>query len=383
MGKRRRWLWWAVVPLASAAGFLANEYIHRPPSFDLGEIEFPRALRESRNMPVVEVLFATNRKPREGKDAASFGSESDGVLHYGRAEVRIPETHTIANVQQPEIQRGSIDARRATVEKVEILGETEFRALLVQRMAGQEQDGATLFVHGMNNSLDSALRQGGALQFGLNLRQPMIVFAWPTQPSLSVDGYRRSQAQVDSSAAALEKFLEPYRQSRFDLLAHSLGCKVVCRTFDRLMKNDRWRAADTELPNVILAAPDVDPQDFNRAFLGELDALAERTTIYVARNDHALVMSDFLNGRPRLGGVITPEVAVTELVDLTAGDNSRVEIVDAAFVNNTRTSHGYFYQSRAVFSDLYNLLRNDLPARDRQLLRHEKAREANYWIIPP
>jgi hypothetical protein len=80
---------------------------------------------------------------------------------------------------------------------------------------------------------------------------------------------------------------------------------------------------------------------------------------------------------------VTPETAVTQLVDQNAGDNSRVEIVDATFVNNARISHRYFYQSRAVFSDLYNLLRNNLPARERQLLQHQRAREANYWIIPP
>jgi esterase/lipase superfamily enzyme len=368
---------------AAAAGFWVGDFLHRPPVFDLSEIEFPRALRESENMPVVEVLFATNRKPDEGQSAGVFGNESDTTIHYGRAEVRIPATHTIADVQQPETQRVLIDERRATVEKVEVLTEPEFRALLAQRMAGQEQDGATLFVHGMNNSFDSALRQAGALQFGLNLRQPMIVFAWPTQPALSIDGYRRSQAQVEGAAAALDKFLEPYRQSRFDLLAHSLGCKVVCRAFDRLMNNELWSKTETELPNVILAAPDVDPNDFTKAFLSDAEALADRTTIYVARNDSALVMSDILNGVPRLGGAVRPETAVTELVDMTAGDNSRVEIVDATFVNSARTSHGYFYQSRPVFSDLHNLLRNDLPASERQLLRHEKARDANYWIIPP
>jgi esterase/lipase superfamily enzyme len=211
----------------------------------------------------------------------------------------------------------------------------------------------------------------------------MILFSWPTQPSLSIDSYRRSKEQVDASAAALEKFLEPYRQSRFDLLAYSLGCKVVCRTFDLLMKNDLWCKTETELPNVILAAPDVDPKDFDRAFVGELGALADRTTVYVARNDHALVISELLNNRPRLGAAVTPETAVTQLVDQNAGDNSRVEIVDATFVNNARISHRYFYQSRAVFSDLYNLLRNNLPARERQLLQHQRAREANYWIIPP
>ena len=385
MKKSRRLFWFAALLLAAASGFFVSELIHRPPSFDLGEIEFPNALRESANMPVIEVLFVTNRKPVEGKSKADavFGNDNDNELHYGRAEVRIPATFSIGDTQNPEIPREMINEELAIVEKAEIISEPEFRALLAQRMAGQEHDGATVFVHGIATSLDSSLRLAGALQFSLNLRQPMILFSWPTQPSLSIDSYRRSKEQVDASAAALEKFLEPYRQSRFDLLAYSLGCKVVCRTFDLLMKNDLWCKTGTELPNVILAAPDVDPQNFDRAFVGELGALADRTTVYVARNDHVLVLSELLNSRPRLGAAMTPETAVTQLVDLNAGDNSRVEIVDATFVNNVRTSHRYFYQSRAVFSDLYNLLRNNLPARERQLLRHQRAREANYWIIPP
>lgn len=369
----------------AGAGFLAANLLDRPPSFDLGEIEFPNALRESANMPVIEVLFVTNRKPVEGKAKADavFGSDNDNKLHYGRAEVRIPATFTIGDSQNPEIPRETLNEERAIVEKIEIISEPEFRALLEQRMAGQEHYGATVFVHGIATTLDSSLRLAGALEFSLNLRRPMIVFSWPTQPSLSIDGYRRSKEQVDAAAGALEKFLEPYRQSRFDLLGYSLGCKVVCRAFDRLLLNDLWSGAETELPNVILAAPDVDPQDFNRAFVGEMESLADRTTVYVARNDHALVISELLNSRPRLGAAMTPETAVTQLVDLNAGDNSRVEIIDATFVNNVRTSHRYFYQSRAVFSDLYNLLRNNLPAHERQLLRHERAREANYWIIPP
>lgn len=74
---------------------------------------------------------------------------------------------------------------------------------------------------------------------------------------------------------------------------------------------------------------------------------------------------------------------VETLLDDWGGDASRVEIIDATFGNTARTSHGYFYQNRAALADLQNLLRNDLPACQRQLLRHEKARHGNYWIIPP
>ena len=383
MKKPRHLIWMAVALLAAVGGFLAAEFVHRSPSFNLGEIEFPRALREKSNMPVVEVLFATNRKLSVAEADPTFTDDVDGELHYGRAEVRIPASYTIGDTQRPEVQRGVIDEDHAVVESVEVLAEPAFRELLAQRMAGQEYDGATLFVHGMNHSFDSAVRQAGALYFALNLRQPMVLFSWPTQPALSIDGYRRSPQQVDASGAALEKFLEPQRQNRFDLLAHSLGCKVVCRAFSRLMVNDLWNKTKTEFPNVILAAPDADVADFTKAFLSKAEAFTGRTTIYVARNDRALVISDLLNDHPRLGGLVTPEFAVSELLEMTAGDNSRVEIIDATFVNNEPTSHGYFYQSRPVFSDIYNLLRNDLPASERQLYRHQKAKEANYWIIPP
>ena len=85
MKKPRRFFWFAALVLAAGAGFLAGDFLDRPPSFDLSEIEFPRALRQSGNMPVVEVLFVTNRRPAEGGKGGVFGDEPDGTLHYGRA----------------------------------------------------------------------------------------------------------------------------------------------------------------------------------------------------------------------------------------------------------------------------------------------------------
>jgi esterase/lipase superfamily enzyme len=383
MKRPRRLIGLGVLLITAVAGFGVSEALHRPPTFNLSGIEFPYALHQSHGMPVIEVLFVTNRRPLPGRNDGVFGNERDDTLHYGRAEVRIPTSHTIADVQRPDIPRGLIDEDQATLLTINLMSESSFRSHLKRRMAGHENDGATLFVHGINNSFDSAVREGGSLQFGLNLRRPIIVFSWPTLPGVSIDSYRSSQAQVDASARALEMFLEPYRRSHFNLVAHSLGSKVVCQTFRRLIRNTLWNTHQTELPNVILAAPDVGTDTFTGAFLSEAKAVADRTTIYVASNDHALVMSEILNGRSRLATSITPEYAVRTLVDMTAGDNSRVEIIDAKFVNNARTTHGYYYQSRAVFADFYNLIRNNLPAHQRNLLRVKNAQKANYWIIPP
>jgi hypothetical protein len=69
-----------------------------------------------------------------------------------------------------------------------------------------------------------------------------------------------------------------------------------------------------------------------------------------ARNDKALVFSSLLNGGPRAGSGITPSTPIEALFDQDAGNTALVEIVDATFVNNAHTSHGYFYQNRAAFA---------------------------------
>ena len=137
------------------------------------------------------------------------------------------------------------------------------------------------------------------------------------------------------------------------------------------------------LANVILVAPDVGEEAFKSVFLTPGGASTPHTTVYVARNDKALVFSSILNGNTRAGAGISPTTPIEELFNENGGHDARVEIVDATFVNNAHTSHGYFYQNRAALADLQTLLRHDIPASQRQLLRHERAKLANYWIIPP
>ena len=370
-----------VAILLFGLGFAVSEWLGTPPRFDLSQIEFPHAPREVNNMPVLEIFFATNRAPVEG--GGDFSSEAAKSLSYGIAEVRIPEQFRMTDVQRPEIPRGLSDPVRASILAVRPLTAVEFQKKLRERLTQSGETRATLFVHGIQNTFDSAVRQAGTLAFGLNLPQPMVVFSWATDPGLSPTAYNRCREQVPAAARGLTQFLQMEGANNFDILAHSLGCKVVCRALAQTDSDAIPVMAAGPLPNVILVAPDVDKEDFSEVFLTTGGAAVRHTTVYVARNDQALVFSSLLNGAPRAGSNISPSTHVEALFDEDAGNSSRVEIVDATFVNNAHTSHGYFYQNRAAFADLQNLLRNDLPACQRQLLRHEKAKHGNYWIIPP
>ena len=364
-----------------ALGYWVAEWMATPPRFDLSQIEFPRALREDHNMPVVEVFFATNRAALPG--GLNFSNEPSDVLTYGIAEVRIPENFRLTDVQRPEISRQTSNPLHACILAVRPLPEGDFHKILHERLNATHSARATLFVHGIQNSFDSAVRQAGTLAFGLNLQQPMVVFSWATEPGLSTAAYARCRAQVPASARALTDFLRQEGPNDFNILAHSLGCKVVCAALAQSDKDASPTPLSNALANVILVAPDVGKEDFKSVFLTPGGAASRHTTVYVARNDKALAFSSILNGNSRAGAGISPSTPVEELFDENGGDAAPVEIVDATFVNNAHTSHGYFYQNRAALADLQNLLRNDIPACQRQLLRHENAKHANYWIIPP
>jgi esterase/lipase superfamily enzyme len=367
--------------LLFALGYWVAEWLATPPRFDLSQIAFSHALREEKDMPVVEVFFVTNRAALPG--GQEFSQESSEALAYGIAEVRIPENFRLADVQRPEISRQKLDSLHACILAVHPLSADAFHQALHERLKATNSARATLFVHGIQNSFDSAVRQAGTLAFGLNLQQPMVLFSWATDPGLSTSAYARCREQVPAAAKALTDFLRQDGPNDFDILAHSLGCKVVCAALVQSDKNAPPAPAVGPLANVILVAPDVGKEDFKSVFLTPGGAASRHTTVYVARNDKALVFSSILNGNSRAGTGIDPSTPVEELLDENGGDAAPVEIVDATFVNNAHTSHGYFYQNRAALADLQALLRHDLPASQRQLLRHEKAKHANYWIIPP
>ena len=367
--------------LLIALGYWVAEWMATPPRFDLSQIEFPRALREEQNMPVVEVFFVTNRLAVPS--GLEFSGERSDTLTYGIAEVRIPENFRLTDVQRPEILRQNSDSLHACILAVRPLLAEDFHKILHERLEATNSVHATLFVHGIQNSFDSAVRQAGTLAFALNLQQPLVLFSWATDPGLSAAAYARCREQIPAAATALTDFLRHKGPNHFDILAHSLGCKVVCSALAQSDTHASPTLPSDALANVILVAPDVGEEAFKSVFLTPGGASTRHTTVYVARNDKALVFSSILNGNTRAGAGISPSTPIEELFNENGGHDARLEIVDATFVNNAHTSHGYFYQNRAALADLQTLLRHDIPASKRQLLRHEKAKHANYWIIPP
>jgi esterase/lipase superfamily enzyme len=369
----------AALLLAAAGGAVLALRLSLPPPSNLRNVQFPFAVGEETGMPVVELFYATNRQP--ATVPGRFGDAPAPVLRYGRAHLRIPAGFRIDDAQIPELPRGVIDERRISVLSVEPLDEPTFFAAIRERLAAGAV-AVNLAVQGIHNSFDSTLRQAAAFEVSLNQRQVTIAFAWPTSSSLL--DYRTDEARVPAAAAAFASFLRAIEaqlgQARLDVIAHSLGCRVVCDAFGALIRDPAFKDSDPELANVVFAAPDVARRHFD-ALVEIAAALARRVTVYVARNDGVLVFASLLDGDPSAGDEAAKEIARTFRAE--AAELSHIQVVDATFVNASQSRHSYYYQSRAVFDDIADLLRHDLPAERRHLRSHDAAGRSNYWVIPP
>lgn len=373
-----------VMVLAALAGAAIHAFLTNPPTADLSDARFQFWPREDADMPVVEVFYVTNRRPLPDRPD-EFSDEQGDSLSYGKATIRMPASLRIGDGQKPEIPRNVIDNRHAVIVSLRPLSEADFLAALADRMRDSGSQLFNLFVHGIDHSFDSAVRQGGVLSFDLDMPEPMVVFSWPTTRGILPGSYERDRDEVSGSARLLANFLEALQKSvqpkELNVVAHSLGCKVACETFAHLAQDSAWNESQTKIANIVLAAPDVDREDFDGTFVEDMARISKRLTVYVSRNDGALALSAILNGHPRAGEL--EDVSLDSILKENAADAPHIQIVDATFVNNFFTAHSSFYQSRSAFFDLHNLLRNDRPAEERHLLKHEKAGKANYWILRP
>src|SRR5262249_1207105 len=127
----------------------------------------------------------------------------------------------------------------------------------------------------------------------------------------------------------------------------------------------------------------------------EITALARHLTAYVASNDQALLLGNWINRSRRLGrpGVAAPQVdesgtqlqGALDLLDLQAKGAHNIAVVDATPLNRTRNPprnpHPFFTDSPEFFDDLYrHLLQPDNPV-DRRLYPVRTESGSTFWIL--
>ena len=220
---------------------------------------------------------------------------------------------------------------------------------------------------------------------------PILVFDWPANQGRSLSGYRQArEVAVDSGsdlAETLRTVIAQVEPERLWLYAHSMGGEIVVRAFSELVADESLADSQTEIEDVILAAPDVSREKFNEKFKHDFKALARHTAIYVSSNDRALLASRLINRGARLGeSTIDPtnpsQIEEAEgFAQLLEPGEDRLALIDVTAVNRTRNFHNFSLETPEFFDDLYLRLTTEGFTRSRELYDLETADGRRYFVL--
>ena len=335
-------------------------------------------------------FYVTNRRTekQEGPIEERFGNERQPNLKFGLFDTDIKPSLGVGMLIDPtdwfqneEIRLRDVRAlaRAAFIKKLRLqVLKSPYRSLLIN-------------INGFRERFPSALRKTAFLAHVLDINSPFLVFDWPGDQGSTPRGYRRAQRTARDSgkelAQTIRLIIREVQPQRLWLLANSMGCEVVVNAFTLLYQDADLADAETEIEDVVLAAPDISHEKFGRQFKQEISALTRNLTVYVSSNDRALLMSRILNRGRRLGestvNLANPDQSdeAAKAFELVEPGSERVTLVDITPVNRTRNFHNFSLETPEFFDDLFLRLTNSETPRSRLQYRVRTPNGAAYWVL--
>ena len=296
-----------------------------------------------------------------------------GDLQLGTCQVSIPKYHETGAVERPSILRleFSEDPRKHVVLlDVQQEPPEDFYVALKSKVGSSSRQEAFVFVHGYNVTFEDAARRTAQLAYDLKFDGAPIFFSWPSQGGLLQ--YAVDETNVAWAVPHLKEFLAAIAKQSgaksVHLIAHSMGNRAL--TSALLSLAPKMRNQGPMFHEIVLTAPDIDADVFKRDIAPRITRTAQRVTLYASSNDEALLMSKRLHGYPRAGdsgnGLIVVE---------------GVETIDVSNVDTSLIGHSYYGNNDTVLTDLFYVLTDPKPARDRQWLQAVPLGQMVYWVF--
>lgn len=241
------------------------------------------------------LLVATTRKPVNGARAKPwYGPERAASLSLARAKLTPPGDGRFSLNAI-----GLDDWRLDAVEPVSQIGDL---------YAEPGIHDVLIYVHGFNQTFESAALDAARLSGGIRFRGETMVFSWPSKANLFDYGYDRESAMW--SRDALDQVLTGLMASpnigRIHVVAHSVGTMLAMEALRQVYA--RQPAAGERIGAMVFASPDIDLDVF-RSSVEHIGPLAGKITVVTATNDRALAVSGFLaGGITRVGAVEKAEL---------------------------------------------------------------------------
>ncbi len=230
---------------------------------------------------------------------------------------------------------------------------------------------AFVFIHGYNVLFREAALRTAQLRYDLNFDGPAAFFSWPSNGSLLNYATDEETVSLTERSGVLHEFLTDFitetGAESIHLIAHSMGNRLLTRTFDKL-PDARNSQGQKMINQLIMAAPDVNPKEF-MLLSDQIRKLTRARTLYASEKDIALIGSEVLR--------------MSTYTRLGQGGDSRVVVdgvqtIDASGLDREMFDLGHsYYVHPMVMQDLKHLL----TARDISLMRPWLMSVDNYWIF--
>lgn len=333
----------------------------------------PAGLLETRyRYTKVPVFFGTTRQLDVAATSGRFGVERGLNNSYGIAEVSIPDDHRMGKLEKPRWWRLEFrpdPERHVVVLKIDLLDQSEFTSHARAAVAVAERKEVLLFVHGFNVTFEDAVRRTAQLAYDLDFPGVAALYSWPSEGS--VPSYVVDSNNVTWAEPYFAEFLQSLRRDigadAVHVIAHSMGSRLLANTVARLTSGLNISV----LRQVVFAAPDLDSEVF-RQLAAAFPGKAHRVTLYASSEDLALKASRKLQKYPRAGESGLSLVIVSD-----------VDSIDASSVRTDFLNHSYFGDSGSILSDLFYLIRDNLPPSARVRLRKRDLYGQTYWSFLP
>lgn len=322
------------------------------------------------------IFFATDRTedPTAKDPEKRFGHDYSDVMSFGDAIVTFPHDHHMGKIERPAWWRFEIHVnpeRHVTIRSVATTTRDSFWLALDQEVQHWPERRVLIFVHGYNVDFEGAVLRSAQVAFDVRYAGAAILFTWPSLGTFS--GYSADEATCEASTphfeAMLDTLMERTSVQSVEIVAHSMGTRIVTRALADLKDRGRLNSA-VQVSQLVLAAADMDARTF-RELATHLQGAASRITLYGSSKDKAIKASKSFHHDARAGDGGQNIVVVPG-----------VETIDASAVATDFIDHGYIGDNRTVIGDLHGVLMGQSTQERFYLVGADKA-GVHYWLFRP
>lgn len=165
--------------------------------------------------------------------------------------------------------------------------------------AGGTRD-VLVYVHGFNETFESATLDAARLSDALTFRGDTVVFSWPSRDSMF--DYMADRESAVWSRDALEdvfaRLLTDPKIGRVHVVAHSMGGMLTVEALRQVYGSKKGFMS--RFGAIVFASPDIDMDGFS-ASVRRMGEMHRQMTVITSLDDRALALSASLSGGKRVG----------------------------------------------------------------------------------